>query len=93
LLRLEAVDREAERHLAGGDQRRKRPVPLAHRDDFGGDDVAEQPQPSLDWLMPASRRIESPLRDTLTVIDSAAMLDDARKWKELYQRTIIGPSR
>jgi iron(III) transport system substrate-binding protein len=44
-------------------------------------------------FVPASRRIESPLRDTLKVIDSAAMLDQARKWQELYQRTIIGPSR
>jgi hypothetical protein len=33
------------------------------------------------------------LRDTLKVIDSAAMLDQSRKWQDLYQRTIIGPSR
>lgn len=41
-----------------------------------------------------SRKIEQPLnRGTLKIIDSAVMLDQAKKWQELYQRTIIGPSR
>ena len=44
--------------------------------------------------MPASAKVEAPInRSQLKLIDSAAMLDQARKWQELYQRTIIGPSR
>jgi iron(III) transport system substrate-binding protein len=42
----------------------------------------------------ASRKIESPMiTGPLKLIDSAVMLDQARKWQELYQRTIVGPSR
>src|SRR5262249_24532585 len=45
-------------------------------------------------FVPASAKIESPVdRSQLKLIDSAAMLDQAKKWQELYQRTIIGPSR
>jgi ABC-type Fe3+ transport system substrate-binding protein len=41
-----------------------------------------------------TRKIESPIdRGSLRLIDSAAMLDQARKWQDLYQRTIIGASR
>ena len=41
-----------------------------------------------------SRKIEQPLiQGPLKLIDSAVMLDQAKKWQELYQRTIIGPSR
>lgn len=41
-----------------------------------------------------SRTIESPFnRGALKIIDSSVMLDQAKKWQELYQRTIIGPSR
>jgi iron(III) transport system substrate-binding protein len=41
-----------------------------------------------------TRKIESPIdRGSLKVIDSAAMLDQARKWQDLYQKTIIGASR
>jgi iron(III) transport system substrate-binding protein len=41
-----------------------------------------------------SRKIESPFdRSQFRIIDSAMMLDQARKWQDLYQRTIIGPSR
>ena len=29
----------------------------------------------------------------LKLIDSSAMLDHARKWQDLYQKTIVGPSR
>ena len=41
-----------------------------------------------------SRMIETPFnKGPLKLIDSAAMLDQAPKWQELYQRTIVGPSR
>ena len=41
-----------------------------------------------------TRKIESPIdRGSLKLIDSAAMLDQARKWHDLYQKTIIGASR
>jgi iron(III) transport system substrate-binding protein len=40
-----------------------------------------------------SRSIETPFnKGPLTLIDSAAILDQARKWQELYQKTIIAPS-
>jgi iron(III) transport system substrate-binding protein len=45
-------------------------------------------------FVPASRRIENPFdKGPLTLIDSALMLDQAKKWQELYQKTILGPSR
>jgi ABC-type Fe3+ transport system substrate-binding protein len=41
-----------------------------------------------------SRKIETPFdRGQFKIIDSAMMLDQARKWQDIYQRTIIGPSR
>jgi len=41
-----------------------------------------------------SRKIEQPLtQGPLKLIDSAVMLDQSKKWQELFQRTIIGPSR
>ena len=41
-----------------------------------------------------SRNIDTPVdRSRLVIIDSAAMLDQARKWQDLYQRTIIAPAR
>jgi len=41
-----------------------------------------------------SRKIDSPMRNgPLRLIDAATMLDQARKWQDLYQKTIIGPSR
>jgi iron(III) transport system substrate-binding protein len=41
-----------------------------------------------------SRRIETPFNQgPLVLIDSAAMLDHARRWQDLYQKTIIGSSR
>ena len=41
-----------------------------------------------------SRKIETPFdRSQFKIIDSAMMLDQARKWQDIYQRTIIGPSR
>jgi hypothetical protein len=41
-----------------------------------------------------TRKIESPIdRGSLKLIDSAAMLDQARRWQDLYQKTIIGASR
>jgi len=41
-----------------------------------------------------SRKVESPFtKGPLELIDSAEMLDQAQKWQDLYQRTIISPSR
>jgi iron(III) transport system substrate-binding protein len=41
-----------------------------------------------------NRKVDSPFRNgPLKLIDSGTMLDQARKWQDLYQRTIIGPSR
>jgi iron(III) transport system substrate-binding protein len=42
---------------------------------------------------PASRKIETPFKAPFKLIDSALMLDQAKKWQELYQKTILGPSR
>jgi iron(III) transport system substrate-binding protein len=40
-----------------------------------------------------SRSIETPFnKGPLKLIDSAAILDQARKWQDLYQKTIIAPS-
>jgi iron(III) transport system substrate-binding protein len=44
-------------------------------------------------FMPASRNIEPIYKGRIELIDSAAMLDQARKWQDLFQKTIIGPSR
>jgi iron(III) transport system substrate-binding protein len=41
-----------------------------------------------------ARMLDTPInRGSLKLIDSAAMLEQARKWQDLYQRTIIGVSR
>jgi hypothetical protein len=41
-----------------------------------------------------SRKIETPFSKLpLELIDSSAMLEQARKWQELFQKTVIGPSR
>jgi iron(III) transport system substrate-binding protein len=41
-----------------------------------------------------SRKIESPFtKGPLELIDSGLMLDQAQKWQDLYQKTIINPSR
>jgi len=41
-----------------------------------------------------SRKIESPFtKGPLELIDSGIMLDNARKWQDLYQKTILAPSR
>jgi ABC-type Fe3+ transport system substrate-binding protein len=41
-----------------------------------------------------SRKIDTPFdRSQFKIIDSAMRLDQARKWQDIYQRTIIGPSR
>jgi ABC-type Fe3+ transport system substrate-binding protein len=44
-------------------------------------------------FLPARRNIETPFKAPLQLIDSAVMLDQARKWQELFQRTIIAPAR
>jgi iron(III) transport system substrate-binding protein len=42
----------------------------------------------------ASRKIASPVnRDALKLIDAGSMFDQARKWQELFQRTIINQPR
>ncbi len=41
-----------------------------------------------------SKKIESPFtKGPLQLIDSALMLDQSEKWQDLYQKTIIAPSR
>ena len=41
-----------------------------------------------------SRSIETPFNQgPLQLIDSAMILDQARKWQDLFQKTVIGPSR
>jgi iron(III) transport system substrate-binding protein len=41
-----------------------------------------------------SRKVDSPFtKGPLQLIDSSVMLDQAQKWQELYQKTIIAPSR
>jgi hypothetical protein len=37
--------------------------------------------------------VDPPFRLPFQLIDSAVMLDQARKWQELFQKTIIMPSR
>jgi iron(III) transport system substrate-binding protein len=45
-------------------------------------------------FIPASRNIETPLnKGPLKLIDSALMLDQARKWQELFQKIILSQSR
>jgi iron(III) transport system substrate-binding protein len=44
-------------------------------------------------FLPASRNVETPLKMPFQLIDSAVMLDQARKWQELFQKTIISPAR
>ncbi len=45
-------------------------------------------------FVPASRKIETPLsKIPLKLIDSSLILDQARKWQDLFQKTIISPSR
>jgi len=44
-------------------------------------------------FVPASRKVASPLSGSFALIDSAAMLDQSKKWQELYQKTFIVPSR
>jgi len=41
-----------------------------------------------------SKKVESPFtKGPLQLIDSAEMLDQSQKWQDLYQKTIIAPSR
>jgi iron(III) transport system substrate-binding protein len=44
-------------------------------------------------FVPASRNIETPFKGPLKLIDSALMLDQAKKWQELFQKTIVVPTR
>jgi iron(III) transport system substrate-binding protein len=46
------------------------------------------------YFVPASRRIAPPLKlGPLQLIDAAQMLDQARKWQELFQKIIVNQSR
>jgi iron(III) transport system substrate-binding protein len=46
------------------------------------------------YFVPASRKIEPPLNlSPLKLIDTAAILDQARKWQELFQRTFLNQTR
>ena len=45
-------------------------------------------------FVPVSRSIETSFnKGPLQLINSGAILDQARKWQDLYQKTIIAPSR
>jgi iron(III) transport system substrate-binding protein len=44
-------------------------------------------------FIPVRRDIEPPYKVAFKLIDSAAMLDQARRWQDLFQKTIVGPSR
>ncbi len=45
-------------------------------------------------FVPASRKIETPLgKIPVTLIDSGLILDQARKWQDLFQKTIISQPR
>jgi ABC-type Fe3+ transport system substrate-binding protein len=46
------------------------------------------------YFVPASRKIETPLNlGPFKIIDTARILDHARKWQELFQKIILNPSR
>ena len=58
--------------------------------------ISEQGQQILAsrQFVTVSRTIETPLnKGPIRLIDSAAILSQARKWQELFQKTIIAPSR
>jgi iron(III) transport system substrate-binding protein len=45
-------------------------------------------------FVPASSKIDTPFtHQPVRIIDSALMLDQSRKWQELFQKTIIAPAR
>jgi iron(III) transport system substrate-binding protein len=44
-------------------------------------------------FLTVSKNIESLYKHPVKLIDSAVMLDQARKWQDLFQKTVIGPSR
>jgi iron(III) transport system substrate-binding protein len=45
-------------------------------------------------FIPSSRKIETPLnKGPLKLIDSAMMLDQAKKWQDLFQQTIVKQSQ
>jgi len=44
-------------------------------------------------FLPVHLNTEPPYRVPFKLIDSAAMLDQSRKWQDLFQKTIVGPSR
>ena len=41
-----------------------------------------------------SRKVDSPFtKSPLQLIDSSVMLDQSQKWQDLFQKTVIAPSR
>lgn len=44
-------------------------------------------------FLPVHLNTEPPYKVAFKLIDSAAMLDQSRKWQDLFQKTIVGPSR
>jgi iron(III) transport system substrate-binding protein len=53
-----------------------------------------QPMLAGRQFVTVSRKIENPLRNaSLRLIDPVRMLDQARRWQELFQKTVIDPSR
>jgi iron(III) transport system substrate-binding protein len=52
-----------------------------------------QPILAARQFVSVSRSIEPLYKGPLNLIDSGVMLDQARKWQDLFQKTIIGPSR
>ena len=53
-----------------------------------------QPMLASRQFVTVSRKIENPLRNaSLRLIDPVRMLDQARRWQELFQKTIVDPSR
>jgi iron(III) transport system substrate-binding protein len=53
-----------------------------------------QPLLAARQFVSPSRKIESPFtKGPLQIIDAALMLDQAQKWQELFQKTIISPAR
>jgi iron(III) transport system substrate-binding protein len=54
---------------------------------------AQQILASRNFVSP-SRKIDSPFtKGPLELIDTAQMIDNAQKWQDLYNKTIIAPSR
>jgi len=73
-----------------------RDAPHPHAAVLFYDFLISEAQPILaarDFVSP-SRKVDSPFtKGPLQLIDSGLLLDNARKWQDLYQKTIITPGR